>query len=211
MFVVTKVYQYGEPYGEGYFEELDHPVPLERRIVFRNVTTSPDFDPARAPRLDPNEWPPARLHRVRRTFARGYLADTIMTLIDMYGVPETAHLVTQAFRFVAIQYGHELKAAVGVSDDTADAIATLTVRLARFADEDVEVHAAGGRITVRRAADKLLGDTQAPPAIYRAAFSFQEMLARMTNARVAASVSRLRVEGADHDEWVFQDAGRRLF
>ena len=152
-----------------------------------------------------------RLHRTRRTFARGYLSDVIMTLVEMYGVPDTAHLVTQAFRYVAIQYALELKAAVGAPGDTVSAIATLAARLARFADEEVSVVVEGDCVTVRRAADKLLGQTEAPAEIYRAAFSFQEMLARMTNACVAASVSRLRAEGATHDEWIFRDAGRRLF
>jgi len=211
VFVVTKVFQYGEPYGEGYFEELDHPVPLDRRIVFRNTAMSPDFDPARAPKLDAKAWPPERLHRVRRSFARGYLADTIMTVVEMYGVPDTSHLLAQAMRAVAIQYGNELKADLAALEDSVYGIATLVARLARFADEELEVHVDKKRVTIRRAADKLLGNTEAPAAIYHAAFSFQEMLARMTNARVAASVSRLRIEGSDRDEWVFEDVGRRLF
>lgn len=211
VFVVTKVYQYGEPYGEGFFEELDHPVPPARRITFRTVTRSPEFDPAKAPVLDPVLWPAERVHRTRRGFARGYLSDTIMTLLEAYGVAETARIVEQALRIVAVQYGDELKAELGVTERSAAALAGFAARVAGFADEHVEVHADGPRLTVRRSTDKLFDHGDFPPAIHRAAFAFHEMVARMTNASVSARVTGLRVEGAAVDEWMFEDVGYRLF
>jgi len=47
-FVVTKVFQDGEPYDEGYFEEFDQPLLPEDRVQYRPVTRSPDFDPDRS-------------------------------------------------------------------------------------------------------------------------------------------------------------------
>lgn len=41
-FVVTKVFQDGEPYDEGYFEEVDRALEEDERILYRPVATSPD-------------------------------------------------------------------------------------------------------------------------------------------------------------------------
>src|SRR5581483_12433709 len=60
-FDVTKVFQDGEPYDEGYFEESDRDLDPDERIRFMPTTSSPEFHPAKAPTLDPQVWPKERI------------------------------------------------------------------------------------------------------------------------------------------------------
>ena len=70
-FVVTKVYQEGEPYDEGYFLEHDRELDDDECLRFQAVTSSPDFNPQTAPRLDPAVWPEDRLVKAKRNCRAG--------------------------------------------------------------------------------------------------------------------------------------------
>jgi hypothetical protein len=202
-FVLTKLYQDGEPYDEGYFEEHDRDLASDERIQYRPVTASPDFDPAGAPRLDPAAWPDERRHRANRNFARGYVEDGIRTLLEMLGVHAACGLVAQALRAVAIQYSHELRESFGIGDDCARGLARLLASLAELAGEEPVVREEGaGRVVIERT-PRVLAGAGVPVAVHRALFAFPEMCVRLHSARV-----RLTVSG---DAWVVEDVKDRLF
>jgi hypothetical protein len=210
-FVLTKLYQDGEPYDEGYFEEHDRDLAPEERLQCRPVTRSPDFDPARAPRLDPAAWPAERRHRANRSFARGYVEDGIRTLVAMLGVHAASGIVAQALRGVAIQFHHELVAALGVAEPGARGLARLLGSLAELAGEEVECREERpGRWVIERAPRLLAGD-DVPADVHRALFAFPATCARLHGARVRLDLAALRVEGAPRDLWVAADVPDRLF
>jgi hypothetical protein len=210
-FVLTKLYQDGEPYDEGYFEEFDRDLAPEERIRYGPVTTSPDFDPAQAPRLDPVAWPEERRWRANRNFALGYVEDGIRTCLEMLGVHLTAGLVAQALRAYAIQYYHELRETFGVGGSGARELARLLAHLAELAGEEVSWREeAPGRIVVGHA-PRLLAAGDVPAEIHRALFAFPAMCARLHGARVRVALTALRAEGAPRDEWVVEDVPHRLF
>jgi len=71
-YVATKFTAEGDPYDEGYFMEYDHDLKPEERIRFEVVHKTPEYNPAKAPKLDPADWPKARLLKGMRNFARDY-------------------------------------------------------------------------------------------------------------------------------------------
>jgi hypothetical protein len=202
-FVLTKLYQEGEPYDEGYFEEHDRDLAPDERLQCRPVTASPGFDPARAPRLDPAAWPDERRHRANRNFARGYVEDGIRTLLEMLGVHAACGLVAQALRAVAIQSAHELRETLGVHDAGARGLARLLASLAELAGEEPVVREeAAGRFVIERT-PRVLAGGGVPVEVHRALFAFPETCARLQGARV-----RLTPAG---DAWVVEDVEDRLF
>lgn len=210
-FVLTKLYQDGEPYDEGYFQEFDHDLAPEERLQCRPVVTAPDFDPARAPRLDPAAWPEERRLRATRNFARGYVEDAVRTLLELFGVAATVGLVEHAFRAYAIQYAHQLWAQFGIPDRGARGVARLLAALAELADEaPVWVEEGPGRVVLGRT-PRLLADPEVPPAVHRALFALPAMLARLSSPRVRVTLVALAAEGAPRDQWAIEDVPGRLF
>jgi hypothetical protein len=210
-FVLTKLYQEGEPYDEGYFEEHDHDLAPDERLEFRAVTRSPDFDPARAPRLDPVAWPEERRHRANRNFARGYVEDGIRTLVEMLGVHAGCGIVAQALRAVAIQTHHELVATLGTAGEGARGLARFLACLAELAGEEVDCREdRPGRWVIERTS-RLFAGGDVPAEAHHALFAFPAMCARLHGARVRLAMAALRAVGAPRDTWIVEDVRERLF
>ena len=208
-FVVTKVYQEGEPYDEGYFIEHDRDLDDDECLRFQAVTHSPDFDPAAAPKLDAAAWPEDRLVKAKRNFALGYVEDAVETAVEMYGVHQAAALIAQSARLVAIQFFGEFKASFGVVGNNAADLAAIMQALATLAGESVTVApAAGGAIGVVRTS-RILAHAPADPAIYEALGAFVTMGAKVLSPRVRATRQPFR--GSMAEEWVIEDTDHRLF
>ena len=211
-FVLTKVFQDGEPYDEGYFEEFDRDLHSDERIQYRPVTSSPDFDPEKAPKLDPQKWPKDRLTRARRNFARGYLEDGVRTVLEIYGTQTAAQLLAQAARLCAVQCTETLGGLVQAGGTKAADFTRLFSRLAFMADEDVVVrrHGPSGYAMERTIA--LFRSEAIPAEIYDALFEFPKMSAKVMGARV--KVSRTVLPSASNDvreRWIIEDVPDRLF
>jgi hypothetical protein len=202
-FVLTKLCQDGEPYDEGYFEEHDRDLTPDERLQCRPVVTSPDFDPARAPRLDQAAWPEARRHRANRNFARGYVEDGIRTLLEMLGVHAACGLVAQALRAVAIQSFHELGAALEVEDGGTRGLGRLLAGLSELAGEEPVVREETPARVVLERTPRMFAAGDVPDAVHAALFAFPEMCARLHGARV-----RLSRSGST---WIVEETKDRLF
>ena len=82
-FVLCRGFADGEPYAEGYFMEYDHELTPEERFRFDPSETMPPFDPETAPKLDPEVWPPDRIAKSKRNFGRGYVEESILSLLEI--------------------------------------------------------------------------------------------------------------------------------
>jgi hypothetical protein len=209
-FVVTKVYQEGEPYDEGYFEEAETDLAPDERIRYQTVTRSPDFDPARAPGLDPAAWPEERLCRARRNFARDYLADGIRTALEGYGVHGAAGYLAQAARLCAVQFFDEFREAFGIAGTDARALARQFACLADLADERPAVEQQGTALRLRRMPG-LFREGDVAPEIYAALFEFARVAAKIFNPRVRVTLGAVPHEGAPTEEWRLEDVTDRTF
>jgi len=210
-YVGTKFIMEGDPYDEGYFMEYDHDLAPSEVMRYETVTRTPEFDPAKAPRLDPAAWPEARVLKARRNFSGGYVRATVEMLMGMYGLHATCHIAALAMRCLAVQYVHAFRSALGIEGRGAADVAALFAGLLDACGQDFVRE----RIDDRRHRI-VLGSflplaPDAPEAIRGAWFAFQEGAARVVNGRLR--VSR-RIEGvggaADHEVWEIEDTGRWL-
>ena len=103
--MLSKAFNDGEPYAEGYFYEYDHDLADEERFQYDPNSTMPEYDPERAPKLDPEEWPDDRRSKGLRNFGRGYIEEAVLGLQQVIGTPITAHLVKRGYEGIALQYG----------------------------------------------------------------------------------------------------------
>ena len=69
-FVCTAQTTDGQHGLSGYFLEHDRELAAEERLQFRPGELPPPFDPTAAPRLPAADWPPERLAKAERNYAR---------------------------------------------------------------------------------------------------------------------------------------------
>lgn len=210
-FVVTKVFQEGEPYDEGYFLEYDHDLDDDERIRFEAVTASPDFDPAKAPELDPTEWPEDRLVKAKRNFALGYVEDAVQTAIQMYGVHGAAYCIGHAARLAAIQFSGELKDTLGISGNKARDLVALFASLASFAGETFEVReSTPGAYSIYRT-NRILSRNPVASEIYAALFEFVKTSAKVLNPRIRVTLKSIDIHDGISEQWTVEDTETRQF
>ncbi len=209
-FVVTKTFQDGEPYDEGYFEEFDYDLTPDERLQFRVVTRSPDFDPAAAPKLDPKQWPADRLSKAFRNFSRGYLRDGVMTSLEMFGLHGAARIVAQAVRLCALQHVLDFAAGFGIAGRSAADLARCFALLSYLGEEQPTLSSDGAGRYILRRQPKVFGRDEIADEIWQALFAYQEMAAKVFSASIRATRSA-PVGSAEHEEWIFENTPHRLF
>lgn len=204
--VSTKCIMDMEPYDEGYFIEYDHDLAPGEGHRFQPSTRTPEFDPSKAPRLDPEVWPEARILKARRSWMRSYFRDTVNALLQLYGQQTVHFLVSQVMRGVAIQFTHELKQDLGIEDSDAKAIADLLYALQRASGRDAELTDSKGTYRLLlRAQQPFEGDVA--EGLRAALFEFPIMAARQINGRVSV----MRVPDGEAEAWEIRDVGRWLW
>ena len=204
--VCTKLIDEGDPYDEGFFVEHDRDLAPDERVRFEVHETTPEYDPAKAPKLDGTLWPEVRLLKANRNYAGDYVRDTVDQLYTLIG-PHPAHaIVAHAMRVLAAQYVHEFAADLAIPDRSAEGIARLQTELLRATAQEPELVPASPRAWQIR-----LGGIKPFPAaseeLRQALFEFQTTSARVLNGRVRASRERV----AAGEIWTFEDAGRWLW
>jgi hypothetical protein len=211
-YVGTKFIMEGDPYDEGYFIEHDRDLGPDEIMRYEVVHKTPEFDPAKAPKLDPKVWPEARLLKAQRNFSGGYVATTIEMLGRTYGEYVTNFIAGETNRMLAVQYIHELKAMMGVEGKSVGAIAALFAALLDACYQDF------ARETLSPTRERIVlksyrpfGD-DAPEGLRAAFFQLQTMGTRILNGRVKATRRMEAVGGAKTAEvWEFEDTGRWLY
>lgn len=209
-FVVTKTFQDGDPYDEGYFEEFDRDLAPEERLQFRVVTRSPDFDPSAAPKLDPQQWPADRLSRAFRNFSRGYLHDGVETSLEMFGLHGAARIVAQAVRLCALQHVLDFATGFGIAGRSAGDLARYFALLGHLGEEQPTLTADGPGRHVLRRTSRLFERDAVGDEIWQALFAYQEMAAKVFSARIRVTRT-LGGTSTGQEEWVFEDTPHRLF
>jgi hypothetical protein len=210
-FVVTKVFQEGEPYDEGYFLEYDRDLDDDERIRFEPVTTSPDFDPECAPKLDPVAWPEDRLVKAKRNFALGYVEDAVQAALQMFGVHKAADYIGHATRLAAIQFFGEFREQFGVRGNKAADLVTVFASLSALADETFEVsEVAPGRHAVKRS-NRVLAHAPVAPEIYAALFEFVKTSAKVLSPRIRVTLASVEATDGVSERWIVEDTAERQF
>ncbi len=204
--VATKFVAEGHPYDEGYFEECDRDLAPSERMAVINVTSSPEFDPVKAPKLDPQAWPEARVLKGNHNYAADYALHAIEAVTRHFGEQTATNIVRMAMRLLAVQFSGQLAKQTGFTDKTVRAVAETAAAILRSFRNEVE-------LSSKSATDAELSFRQFAPFMpiatedMRAAlFAFFEMATRVTSGRFTAHRSYDRASG--FETWRFQDHQR---
>lgn len=205
--VSTKFIMEGEPYDEGYFIEYDHDLAPGEEFRYEPVAVTPEFDPDKAPRLDPALWPEARRLKATRNFSRGYARTSAECLYRLFGEQTALFLIRQMMRGVAIQFTHELKREAGIDGKDAGAVTAFLARVLQACGQDHSVETLSPekhRIHLR---SFLPFEPDAGAPLREAWFEFPVMAARIINGRVGLS----RLADGTGEIWEIEDKGRWLW
>lgn len=211
-YVRTKTIMEGDPYDEGCFIEHDRALAPEEALVFRVELRTPEFDPSKAPVLDPELWPEERKLKARPKFAGGYVSRTILTMIAKFGLDSTSYIVAQTMRLLAIQYIHELKADQGIEGNDLASISRLFTGLLRATRQDHELIWDGERRFRVVLCSYKPFDWETPEDLRDAMFHFQRMGTRVLNGRIRVTRESEPFPGPIESEtWTFEDTGKWLW
>jgi hypothetical protein len=204
-FVCTKQTTDGQPGLEGYYLEHDRDLAPDERLRFAPGEEGPDFDPARAPRVDGAGWPAVRLRKVMRSYAMEYVRTILPVLAETFGEAEARHLGGVTGRLIGMQYYAETAALLGVAPGGAEAFARYLAALGEAQDDRIEVCREGDDVAVRQHTWRLM---QGVPAVPASAFEIWNALwegALSVHDRRQAMVVAHRLDrGHPFTEWRFR-------
>lgn len=168
--------------------EYDRDLHPDERVRFAAGEMMPDFDPARAPRLDSVIWPPERLDTVVSRYAMEYVRTMLPVLVELLGGGDTRRLLGHAARLIGTQHYDETARLLGVEGAGAVMFARYLAALTRAQGEEVEVEVAAGRSLVRQKGWRL---TRGLPPLDATAF---DAWCELWRGALAAHDRRLRLE-----------------
>jgi hypothetical protein len=210
-YVGTKFITEGDPCDEGYFLEYDRDLGPDEIMRYEVARHTPEFDPAKAPRLDPASWPEARILKARRGFAGGYFRVTVEVLQNMFGEFAANQIVQHAMRGIAIQFMPEFRNELRAPKRDFDGVvATLTGILDACGQSfSVETLGEKKRRIVLRTMKPF--DDDAPEGLRAALFQFQEMGTRVLNGHLRITRHANSPSGPAGEAWDIEDTGRWLW
>jgi hypothetical protein len=112
-FVCTKQTVDGQSGLEGYYCEYDRDLLPHERLRFARHEDAPDFDPAKAPQLPTDSWPPERLAKAHRNYAMEYVRSAFPTALALWGPEEAAGRLRMAGKLVGMQFYHATAEGLG--------------------------------------------------------------------------------------------------
>lgn len=202
--VLTKLMDEGEACDEGYFIEHDRDLAPEERMRYEVAPRTPEFDPARAPHLDPVQWPEPRLLKARRGYARGYVDETVKALYAILGTHRTHGIVAHAMRVLAVQYTHELATDLAIAGKSFDDICGFITGILEACDQPFAATRRDGKNLVLTL-NGLLPFPDPGEDLRAAYFQFFVMAVRILNGRIRV------IRTAEPETWCIEDAGRWLW
>ena len=204
--VATKFVAEGHPYDEGYFEEYDHDLAPAERMKIIPVASSPEFDPAQAPQLDPELWPEARILKGSHNYAADYAAHAIEMVVRHFGEQSATHLVRMAMRFLAVQYTGEFARQTGATERSADAAARIAAAILASFRNEVDLVKKSPTVTQLSFRTFAPFESVATEDMRASLFAFFEMTTRVISGRFTARRAFDRETGVE--TWVFEDHQR---
>jgi hypothetical protein len=189
-FVCTGQTVEGAPGLEGYYFDYGREIAESQRVRFVSDERAPDFDPAKAPKLDSDAWPEERLRKVERSYAMEYVRSLAPTLLDLFGPDETRDHLTRAARLIGMQFYDDTAELLGVSPGSARAFADYLGGLAAAQGEDVEIEEQGSAVVVRQAGWRLMNGLTLDPVVVAAWNQLFDGALAVHNRRLSLTAER---------------------
>ena len=201
-FVCTKQTTDGQPGLEGYYLEYDRELAPEERLRFAPGEDGPDFDPARAPRVEGADWPTSRLRKITRNYAMDYVRTILPVLAETFGPAEALHLGGVTGRLIGMQYYAETAALLGVAPGGADGFARYLSALGRAQDDPVDSYRDGAEVVVRQHSWRLMrGVAPQASSVFDGWNALWEGALSVHDRHLALRVTRRLDQGDDVIEW----------
>lgn len=206
--VATKFVAEGHPYDEGYFFEYDRDLRPEERFRVEHVSRSPEFDPAAAPRLDPEKWPEARILKGGFNYSVDYVQHTVEIVYALLGAPAADHVIASAMRLMAAQFTADLATTTGEIKTDPIGIANLFKSIMASFKNTCEVAGDSKKATLTLSGLKPFPERQ-DEQLRGAIFEFFAMAARIRNGHV--SITRRFDTTKASEVWTIADEGKWLW
>lgn len=206
--VATKFVAEGHPYDEGYFYEHDHDLQPNERFRVEHVERTPEFDLSKAPKLDPDAWPEARILKGGYNYSVDYVRHVISIVEQLLGVHAAHDVVRSAMRLLAAQFTADLANATGETAASADGVARMFAAILRSFRNEVEITGDAAKAVL--AVKGFTPFTEGDDAPLRAAvFEFFVMAVRLRNGHL--SITRQYDPGSSTERWAIKDEGEWLW
>lgn len=199
--VATKFITEGAPYDEGYFEEHDHDLAPGDELRYETIQHTPEFDPQKAPQLDPILWPEARCLKASRNWSGGYVQTTVEQLHSMYGENSACYMVSEAMRGIGIQYTSELNSLLGVSNNNLESIENMLTGLLRSCGQIFHLQRTSSKHFQIKLRTFKPFDESASDLLRSAFFAFPATAVRMMNGRVEIKRNMETIDGVPTEIW----------
>jgi hypothetical protein len=201
-FVCTKQTTDGQPGLEGYYLEYDRDLAPEERLRFAPDEDGPDFDPARAPRLEGADWPAERFRKIVRNYSMDYVRTILPVLAETFGDDEARALGGRTGLLIGMQYRAETAGLLGISGDGPEDFAEYLVRMGQAQDDRIEWAREGGDVVIRQRTWRLMQGVVSPAAaVFDSWNALWQGALSVHNRRLALEVSRRLDRGDPCFEW----------
>lgn len=167
-FVCTGQTVEGAPGLEGYYYDYGREIAESERVRFAPNERAPDFDAAKAPKLDSANWPEERLKKVERAYAMEYVRSLVPTMLSLFGPEETRAHLGRAARLIGMQFYDETAELLGIAPGEARSFATYLAAMAAAQGEQVEIAEEGSVVTIRQSGWRLMDGIDPHQAAFEA-------------------------------------------
>lgn len=207
--VATKFVAEGHPYDEGYFQEYDHDLAPDECFRVEHVERTPEFDPERAPKLDPAIWPEARWLKGSYSYGVDYVQHVIQIMYRLFGAPAACDLVATGMRLLAVQFGPDLAKASGEEGASPAAIAASFASMLRSFRNECSIERTSADRAVLRICGFMPFSYEADEGLRQAVFGLFAMMTRLRNGHVA--IERTFDASGQAESWTLTDEKRWLW
>ena len=200
-YVCTKQTVDGQPGLEGYFIEYDREIEPNERLRFAPGEEAPDFDPAKAPSLNRDEWPEERERKALRNYAMEYVRNILPEIVRLFGPEEGRNLARTTGKLIGMQYYEETAALLNVTDGSAKSFGKFMVRMGQGQGDDTASETIDGETIVRQSTWRLMRGLEGlHPAVFDAWNGLWEGALASHNRRLNMDV----VFGDDVIKWTIR-------
>ncbi|MFE3281082.1 hypothetical protein [Nocardia sp. NPDC059239] len=207
--VATKALLDGDPYDEGYFIEYDHEVDFNEPLKIELVDSTPEFDPCKAPQLDPSVWTEERRLKVLRSYSRTYVFSAFRALTKLQGEVTASWLLEETMRRIAVQYTRELRQDMGLESSGIALVRDFTLGLLRACGQEFSILEDGAKAFSIRVSPIREFKAVSSDRVHAALFSFYATAVRILDGHTR--ISRVPDEGKSTAVWHFKDEGKWLW
>ena len=153
---------------EGYYYDYGREIAESERVRFAYDEPTPDYDAAKAPKLDMADWPEERLKKVERSYAMEYVRSLVPTMLALFGPDETLVHLGHAARLVGMQFYDETAALLGIMPGAPRAFADYLASIAAAQGEKIDIAEQGGAIILHQTGWRLMDGLDPHPAAFDA-------------------------------------------